>query len=65
MVVVNNVAPPSYYEGFADELETIAEAIRKNPHLNHHFADRLMEMAQQMREDLELIRLTGKPSGQS
>jgi hypothetical protein len=61
----SNIAPPSYYEGLANELETIAEAIRKNPHLNHHFSERLKQMAQQMREDLELIRLTGKPSGQS
>lgn len=65
MVATNNVAPPSYYEGLADELETIAESIRKNPQLNHHFAERLKQMARQMREDLELVRLTGKSSGQS
>jgi hypothetical protein len=65
MVATNNIAPPSYYEGLADELETIAESIRKNPQLNHHFAERLKEMAQQMRDDLRLIQLTGKPSGQS
>lgn len=65
MSAVSNVAPPAYYESLADELDTIAASIRKNPHLNHHFAERLHQMAQQMREDLKLIQLTGKSSGQS
>jgi len=50
------IVPPSYYEGLADELDRLAHAIRKNPHLTDHFASRLLELANQMRQDVRLMR---------
>ena len=62
MFAAGGGAPPSYYEGLADELEVIADAVRKNPQLNNHFADRLMELARQLREDTRLMRLSPRKS---
>ncbi|HYM18842.1 MAG TPA: hypothetical protein VEU06_09785 [Micropepsaceae bacterium] len=56
-----NGVPSSYYTGIADELDSIAEAVRKHPHLHHHFAGRLNELAVQLRQDLVLLRL--QPAG--
>jgi hypothetical protein len=47
----------NYYEGLADELQSIATAVRTGPHLSGHFADRLEALAQQMREDARLFRI--------
>lgn len=47
-----------YHEIIAQELDSIAESIRKSPHLNGHFATRLNELAKQMRDDLRLVVLT-------
>ena len=52
-----NLPPLSYYEGLADELDSIAAAVTKNPKLCGHFAARLNEIAQQLREDNKLMRL--------
>ena len=49
--------PLSYYEGLAEELETIADAVAKNPRLSGHFAGRLNEIAKQLRDDTKLMRL--------
>ena len=40
------------YDRMATELESMASAIRARPEMNHHFAERLALLAQQMREDL-------------
>ncbi|MEY4879076.1 MAG: hypothetical protein RJB62_545 [Pseudomonadota bacterium] len=39
------------YARMADDLETMGEAIRKHPDMNHHFAERLALLSKQMRED--------------
>jgi truncated hemoglobin YjbI len=39
------------YERMAKELEDMAAAIRLKPEMNHHFAERLILLAKQMRED--------------
>jgi alpha/beta superfamily hydrolase len=43
------------------ELEEIAETIKKNPDMNHHFAERLALLAKQMRDDWERRNKTRKP----
>ena len=35
----------------AEELEAMAATIAQDPRLNHHFAERLVLLAKQMRED--------------
>ncbi len=62
MSLAETLPPPSYYEGLADELDTIAEAVRKNPKLNDHFAGRLSDLARQLRDDLKLMRLMRRPT---
>jgi hypothetical protein len=49
--------PLSYYEGIAEELESIADAVAKNPKLCGHFAGRLNELAKQLRDDTKLMAL--------
>lgn len=49
--------PPSYFESLAEEIESIANSIRTNPQLNKHFADRLMEIAKELRRDSSMLRL--------
>ena len=49
--------PLSYYEGIAEELESIAVAVTNNPKLSGHFAGRLNEIAKQLRDDTKLMRL--------
>jgi hypothetical protein len=47
-------APPlseSQYDRMASELQTMSDSIRARPEMNHHFAERLALLAQQMRED--------------
>jgi hypothetical protein len=39
------------YLRMAEELATMATAIAQNPRINHHFAERLLLLAKQMRED--------------
>jgi hypothetical protein len=51
-------APSSYYEVLAEELRTIADSVRKHPHLNRHFAERLEQLAHQMKEDAKLLRFS-------
>ena len=46
---------PAFYEGIADELDLLAQSVRKHPNLNGHFAERLHELAQQLREDLGVV----------
>ena len=60
-ITSSGVVPPSYYAGLADELDLIADAVRKKPHLHHHFAERLNEIAMQLRQDLVLMRLQAAP----
>ncbi len=52
------VLPPSYFESLAEEIETIANAIRANPQLNKHYADRLREIAKELRRDSSMLRLS-------
>jgi hypothetical protein len=49
---------PNYYEGLADELESVARVVRQNPALNNHLADRLSELAKQLRDDTRLKKRT-------
>ena len=49
--------PLSYYDGLADELDQISQAVRNNPKLNDHFAERLKDLAQQLRDDSKLMRI--------
>jgi hypothetical protein len=47
-------APPlsaNAYHRMANELQTMSEAIRARPEMNHHFAQRLALLAKEMRED--------------
>jgi hypothetical protein len=39
------------YERLAAELQTMSDMIRMRPEMNHHFAERLAELAKEMRED--------------
>jgi len=39
------------YLRMAEELETMAAAIAQDPSSDHHFAERLLLLAKQMRED--------------
>jgi hypothetical protein len=39
------------YEVLADELDSIARTVRQNPSINHHLADRLTDLATQLRID--------------
>ena len=55
-----DLAPQSYYDELAKELESIADALCTNPNLNQHFASRLKELAKQVRDDSRLMRLGGK-----
>jgi hypothetical protein len=55
-----DLAPQSYYDELAKELESIADALCKSPNLNQHFAGRLKELAKQVRDDARLMRLAGK-----
>jgi hypothetical protein len=43
------------YEKMADELQTMSDAIRARPEMNHHFAERLATLAREMREDEERV----------
>ncbi|HXJ00024.1 MAG TPA: hypothetical protein VNH44_02295 [Micropepsaceae bacterium] len=61
MSLAAGLPPPTYYEELANELDTIAEAVRKNPELNHHFAERLHLLSKQLREDTRLMRLSKRP----
>ena len=40
------------YEVIADELESVARTIRQNPAINNHLAERLSDLATQLREDI-------------
>jgi hypothetical protein len=39
------------YERMAADLQHMSEQIRARPEMNHHFAERLAVLAQEMRED--------------
>jgi len=52
--------PLCYYEGLADELDSIAAAVTKNPKLSSHFAGRLNEIAKQLRDDTKLMGLRAR-----
>lgn len=43
------------YEDIAAELEHIAELVRNTPELNHHAAERLLKVAQDIRSDLDRL----------
>jgi len=49
--------PISYYEGLADELDQLSLFVSTNPKINGHFAERLKDLAQQLRDDTKLMRL--------
>lgn len=51
--------PINYFAAIANELQDIADGIGINPHLSMDLAERLRELAQQMREDDSLISRTG------
>jgi hypothetical protein len=55
-------APPGYFDGLANELEAIALAINARPQFNTHFADRLKELASEMREDIAYIAGAARPN---
>lgn len=40
------------YQGIAAELERIAEMVRSRPELNHHAAERLLQIARDIRSDV-------------
>lgn len=46
--------PPEYYERIAHEIEEIAQVISHRPELNHHSAERLRKIAQDIRQDVGL-----------
>ncbi len=50
----------SYYHRVARELEEIAETVRNKPELNHRFAERLISLAREIREDAKILA-TRKP----
>ncbi len=39
------------YEMMAAELQRMSDMIRARPEMNHHFAERLAALSQEMRED--------------
>ena len=41
------------YNRMAKELETIADAIREHPEMNHHTSERLKALAAEMRNDAD------------
>jgi hypothetical protein len=47
--------PLHNYEDIAAELEHIAELVRNTPELNHHSAERLLKVAQDIRSDIERL----------
>jgi len=47
--------PLRNYEDVAAELEHIAELVRNTPELNHHAAERLLKVAQDIRSDLDRL----------
>ena len=55
MTYSNDDVTPGYYAGLADELDLLAQSVRKHPDLNSHFAQRLQELARQIREDVRLM----------
>jgi len=60
MLLADSVAPPSYYEGLANELDSIAKALSDTPRLHDHLAGRLRELAQQMRDDVRLMAVKAR-----
>jgi hypothetical protein len=46
------------YERMARELESMAETVRAQPEINHHFADRLLLLAKEMRANATRIAPT-------
>ncbi len=45
---------PEYYERIAHEIEVIAQVVAHRPELNHHSAERLRKIAQDIRPDVGL-----------
>jgi hypothetical protein len=45
---------PGYYERIAEELEEVAQSLRNRPEMNHHAAERLREIARNIRQDAKL-----------
>ena len=50
----------NFYEGLAEELEQLSQAVSTNPNLNDAFAERLKDLAQQLREDTAQMRVKGQ-----
>ena len=49
--------PIAYYEDLAEELEQLSKFVSSNPRVEEHFAERLKNLAQQLRDDTKLMRL--------
>ena len=47
--------PLCNYEDIAAEIEHVAEMVRKTPELNHHAAERLLKIAQDIRSDIDRL----------
>jgi hypothetical protein len=43
------------YEDVAGEIERVAEMVRKRPELNHHAAERLDKIAEDIRSDIDRL----------
>ena len=46
-------APQTSYDDLAEKLDEVAKIVRKNPNLDQAFAERLNELAGQIREDMQ------------
>lgn len=60
MAFVDDDVSPSYYRGLAEELDLLARSVNDHPNLSAHFARRLHEIADQLRDDVRLMTLKGK-----
>jgi hypothetical protein len=47
--------PLCKYEHIAAEIEHVAEMVLKTPELNHHAAERLLKIAQDIRSDIDRL----------
>ncbi len=46
--------PKSFYERVVREIDAVADLVREHPELNHHAAERLAKIAQEIRKDAGL-----------
>ena len=60
LLALEDVAPRSYYQTLADEIETIADSVLTNPRHHAQLAARLKELAEQIRDDARLVALKAR-----